>query len=104
MDQKSDPLRAPVSRPDLTGTLLGRLQIVARLGAGGMGEVYRAEDPKLRRTVAVKRVSAGLTGNPVEAARLLHEGQRLSALNNPNIASVYDVLEQDGEVFLVMEY
>jgi serine/threonine protein kinase/tetratricopeptide (TPR) repeat protein len=69
-----------------------------------MGEVWRAEDPKLRRTVAVKRVSASGTGKPTEAARLLREGQRLSALNHPNIASVYDVLEHDGEIFLVMEY
>ena len=75
-----------------------------RLGAGGMGEVWRAEDPKLQRTVAVKRVSVRETGDPEEAARLLREGQRLSALNHPNIASVYDVLEQDDEIFLVMEY
>jgi eukaryotic-like serine/threonine-protein kinase len=91
-------------QPDLTGTVLGRLHIVARLGAGGMGEVWRAEDPKLRRTVAVKRVSARGTGDRDEAARLLREGQRLSALNHPNIASVYDVLEQDDQIFLVMEY
>src|SRR6204780_4211488 len=96
--------RAPTTapRPDLSGTILGRLQVVARLGGGGMGEVWRAEDPKLRRTVAVKRVLASGTGNPTEAARLLREGQRLSALNHPNIAGVYDVLEQDGEIFLVM--
>ncbi|MGP0017351.1 MAG: protein kinase domain-containing protein [Candidatus Sulfotelmatobacter sp.] len=89
---------------DLTGTTLGRLRVVGRLGAGGMGEVWRAEDPKLQRTVAVKRVSVRGTGDRDEAARLLREGQRLSALNHPNIASVYDVLEQDDEIFLVMEY
>jgi serine/threonine protein kinase/Tfp pilus assembly protein PilF len=89
---------------DLTGTVVGRLRVVARLGAGGMGEVWRAEDPKLQRTVAVKRVSVRGTGDRDEAARLLREGQRLSALNHPNIASVYDVLEQDDEIFLVMEY
>jgi serine/threonine protein kinase len=69
-----------------------------------MGEVWRAEDPKLRRTVAIKRVSASGSGHPAEASRLLREGRRLSALNHPNIASVYDIVEQDGEVFLVMEY
>ncbi|MGB7599215.1 MAG: protein kinase [Candidatus Sulfotelmatobacter sp.] len=104
MDETPDRVPTATPRQDLSGTVLGRLQVVARLGGGGMGEVWRAEDPKLRRTVAVKRVSASGTGNPTEAARLLHEGQRLSALNHPNIASVYDVLEQDGEIFLVIEY
>jgi len=104
MDETLDRTLTTAPRPDLSGTVLGRLQVVARLGAGGMGEVWRAEDPKLRRTVAIKRVSASGTGDPAEASRLLHEGRRLSALNHPNIASVYDVLEQDGEVFLVMEY
>lgn len=89
---------------DLAGTVLGRLRVVGRLGMGGMGEVWRAEDPKLRRTVAVKRVSVRGTGDRDEAVRLLREGQRLSALNHPNIASVYDVLEQDDEIFLIMEY
>jgi tetratricopeptide (TPR) repeat protein/TolB-like protein len=91
-------------QPDLAGTVLGRLRVVGRLGAGGMGEVWRAEDPKLQRTVAVKRVSICGTGDRDEAARLLREGQRLSALNHPNIASVFDVLEQDDQIFLVMEY
>src|SRR5580704_14501267 len=104
MDETLDRTLTTAPRPDLSGTVLGRLQVVARLGGGGMGEVWRAEDPKLRRTVAIKRVSASGTGDPAEASRLLHEGRRLSALNHPNIASVYDVLEQDGEVFLVMEY
>ncbi|MGB8985067.1 MAG: serine/threonine-protein kinase, partial [Candidatus Sulfotelmatobacter sp.] len=104
MDETPDRVPTATPRQDLSGTILGRLQVVARLGGGGMGEVWRAEDPKLRRTVAVKRVSATGTGNPTEAARLLREGQRLSALNHPNIASVYDVLEQDGEIFLVIEY
>ena len=104
MDETLDRTPTTTPRPDLTGTVLGRLQVVARLGAGGMGEVWRAEDPTLRRTVAIKRVSASGSGDPAEAARLLREGRRLSALNHPNIASVYDLLEQDGEIFLVMEY
>jgi len=104
MNDTPDLTRTSVPQPDLTGTILGRLRVTARLGAGGMGEVWRAEDPKLRRTVAIKRVSTRGKGGPDEAARLLREGQRLSALNHPNIASVYDVLEQDGEIFLVMEF
>ena len=104
MNDTPEDTRTTGPQPDLTGTTLGRLHVVARLGAGGMGEVWRADDPKLRRTVAIKRVSIRGSGGPDEAARLLREGQRLSALNHPNIASVYDVLEQDGEIFLVMEY
>src|SRR6202034_3592107 len=104
MNDTPEFTRTTSPQPDLTGTTLGRLRVTARLGAGGMGEVWRAEDPKLRRTVAIKRVSIRGRGGPDEAARLLREGQRLSALNHPNIASVYDVLEQDGEIFLVMEY
>src|ERR1700723_3569770 len=104
MNDTPEFTRTTSPQPDLTGTTLGRLRVTARLGTGGMGEVWRAEDPKLRRTVAIKRVSIRGRGGPDEAARLLREGQRLSALNHPNIASVYDVLEQDGEIFLVMEY
>src|ERR1700721_21559 len=104
MNDTPDLTRTSVPQPDLTGTVLGRLRVTARLGAGGMGEVWRAEDPKLRRTVAIKRVSTRGKGGPDEAARLLREGQRLSALNHPNIASVYGILEQDGEIFLVMEF
>src|SRR5580698_3825386 len=104
MNDTPEFTRTTSPQPDLTGTTLGRLRVVARLGAGGMGEVWRADDPKLRRTVAIKRVSVRGSGGPDEATRLLREGQRLSALNHPNIASVYDVLEQDGEIFLVMEY
>ncbi len=104
MNDTPEPSSPAGPQPDLTGTILGRLRVVSRLGAGGMGEVWRAEDPKLRRTVAIKRVSIRGSGSADESARLVREGQRLSALNHPNIASVYDVLEQDGEIFLVMEY
>jgi serine/threonine protein kinase/tetratricopeptide (TPR) repeat protein len=102
-----DPAYQPSAAPrkkDLTGTQVGRFIIHDRLGSGGMGEVYRAEDTKLRRTVAIKRLSslAGSTEN--EVSRLLREGQRASALNHPNIAGVYDVLEDNGEILLVMEY
>ena len=89
---------------DLTGTQVGRFFVTDRLGHGGMGEVYRAEDSKLRRTVAIKRLSPMAGSGPEEVSRLLREGQRASALNHPNIASIYDVLEENGEVLLVMEY
>lgn len=89
---------------DLTGTQVARFFVTDRLGHGGMGEVYRAEDSKLRRTVAIKRMSPLAGSDPSEVSRLLREGQRASALNHPNIASIYDVLEENGEVLLVMEY
>jgi serine/threonine-protein kinase len=104
MSDMHDAVRTPAALRDLTGTTVGRFKILARLGAGGMGEVYRAEDTKLRRTVAIKRMSPRVHGDPIEAARLLREGQRASALNHPNIAAIYDVIEEKGEILLVMEY
>ena len=97
----------PASKPsgaarqhDLTGAMVGRFLIQHRLGSGGMGEVYLAEDTTLRRAVAVKRLSSASS----DVSRLVREGQRASALNHPNIASIYDVLENGVEVLLVMEY
>ena len=91
---------APV---DLTGLTIGRFVIRARLGAGGMGEVYRADDTQLKRTVAIKRLVRNLH-NQSPATRLLKEAQRASALNHPHIASVYDVFAMGSELLLVMEY
>ena len=102
-----DPAYQPSAaerRKDLTGTQVGRFVVHNRLGSGGMGEVYLAEDSKLRRSVALKRISSAGDANQNEISRLLREGQRASALNHPNIAGVYDVLEEHGEVLLVMEY
>jgi serine/threonine protein kinase/tetratricopeptide (TPR) repeat protein len=105
MSDMHDAVRTPPAAPqDLTGTTVGRFNILARLGAGGMGEVYRAEDTKLRRIVAIKRMAPRHNADPQETARLLREGQRASALHHPNVASVFDVLEEKGEIFLVMEY
>jgi tetratricopeptide (TPR) repeat protein len=105
MSDIHDAVRTPPAAPqDLTGTTVGRFNILARLGAGGMGEVYRAEDTKLRRTVAIKRMAPRAHADSAEAVRFLREGQRASALHHPNVASVFDVLEEKGEVLLVMEY
>jgi len=89
---------------DLTGTSIGRFVIRSKLGAGGMGEVYYAEDTQLRRPVALKRVSYRLGNNPEARRQVLREAQRASALNSEYIAGVYDVVEEHGELFLVMEY
>jgi tetratricopeptide (TPR) repeat protein len=88
--------------PGVDGVLAGRFHIEARLGAGGMGEVYRARDTTLRRLVAIKRTQRAAT--EADRKRFLHEGQRASALNHPGIAAIYDVFTDAGEVYLVMEY
>ena len=100
---KTPPAKSAPAQADLTGKTIGRFVIEARLGSGGMGEVYRALDTRLKRTVAIKRMSVrgGLTAE--DHTLFLREGQRASSLQHPNIASIYDVFEEDGEVFLVME-
>jgi eukaryotic-like serine/threonine-protein kinase len=89
---------------DLTGKAVGRFQITALLGKGGMGEVYLAEDSLLKRSVALKRVSASLRSNPQYRELLLKEAERASRLNDEHVAHVHDVLEHQGEIFVVMEY
>ncbi len=90
--------------PDLSGTMVGRFAIRSRLGAGGMGEVYRAEDTRLKRPVALKRIAPQLRADESYRRYFVKEAERASALIDPHIASVYDVLEENGETFLVMEY
>jgi eukaryotic-like serine/threonine-protein kinase len=89
---------------DLTGRTVGRYVITARLGAGNMGEVYLAQHTQLRHNVAIKRLAPRLRADERYLVRFLREGQRASALNHPHIARVYDVLEEKGELLLVMEY
>jgi serine/threonine protein kinase len=101
------PAPQPATPPDLadlTGKTVGRFAIRARLGAGGMGEVYRAEDTRLKRAVALKRVAPRLQADENYRKRFLREAQCASGLASQYIASVYDVLESNGEIFLVMEY
>jgi eukaryotic-like serine/threonine-protein kinase len=90
--------------PELTGTVARRFAIVKMLGAGGMGQVYQAQDTKLRRVVAIKRMAPRLQQDEGDRRRFLREAQQASALNHPNIASIYDVIEEEGEIFLIMEY
>jgi eukaryotic-like serine/threonine-protein kinase len=88
------------------GTALGPYEILAFLGAGGMGEVYRARDTRLERTVAIKilRVSEGEKSQAQGKLRFDREAKTISSLNHPNICHLYDVGEQDGVRYLVMEY
>ena len=87
---------------DLTGVTVGRFVVEVRLGAGGMGEVYRAVDTKLKRAVALKRITSSADGRYRQ--RLWTEARLASQLSDPRIASVYDVFEEDGELFLVNAY
>ena len=84
-------------------TRLGPYEIVALLGVGGMGEVYRATDTKLKRQVAIKVLPAALTSDPDRLARFQREAEVLASLNHPNIAAIYGLEESDGVRALVME-
>ncbi|HXN99988.1 MAG TPA: tetratricopeptide repeat protein [Candidatus Acidoferrales bacterium] len=95
---------APMSNSDLTGKTVGRFLIRERLGGGGMGEVYLADDTGLKRQVALKRISPALRADAESRQRLWKEAEWASRLNDPHIAAVYDVIDDGGEVFVVMEY
>jgi eukaryotic-like serine/threonine-protein kinase len=87
-----------------SGTKLGPYEIQSALGAGGMGEVYRARDTRLDRTVAVKILPSHLSSNPEAKQRFEREARAISSLNHPHICTLHDVGHQDGTDFLVMEF
>ncbi|HKA20617.1 MAG TPA: serine/threonine-protein kinase, partial [Blastocatellia bacterium] len=87
-----------------TGTRLGPYEILAPLGAGGMGEVYRARDTRLDRIVAIKVLPEPLSSNTELRQRFEREARAVSSLNHPHICALYDVGNQDGVEFLVMEF
>src|SRR4030088_3023350 len=89
--------------PLSAGTLLGPYEIIALLGAGGMGEVYRATDSRLNRAVALKILAPMLANDEQYMARFTREAQVLASLNHPNIAAIYGLEESDGVRALVME-
>ena len=86
------------------GTTLGPYQIESALGAGGMGEVYRARDTRLERTVAIKVLPEHVASDPDLKERFEREARSVAALNHPNICTLHDIGSQDGIDFLVMEY
>src|SRR2546427_12938268 len=85
------------------GRQLGFLQITALLGRGGMGEVYRARDAKLKRDVAIKILPAEFARDPDRVSRFQREAEVLASLNHSNIAAIYDLEETQGSRFLVLE-
>jgi serine/threonine protein kinase/Tol biopolymer transport system component len=87
-----------------SGTKLGPYEIQSPLGAGGMGEVYRARDTRLDRTVAVKVLASHLSSSPELKQRMEREGRAISSLNHPHICQLYDIGSQNGTDYLVMEF
>src|SRR6202046_41059 len=86
-----------------SGTKIGPYEIQSPLGAGGMGEVYRARDTKLGRDVAIKILPRIFTSDPVRLARFDREARILASLNHPHIGAIYGVEESDGARALVLE-
>src|SRR5215510_11389261 len=86
------------------GTKLGPYEILSAIGAGGMGEVYKARDTRLNRTVAIKVLLSHFSDNREMKARFDREAQTIAGLNHPHICVVHDAGHQDGTDYLVMEY
>src|SRR5215207_9225110 len=90
--------------PFLSGTRFGAFEVLERIGAGGMGEVYRARDTRLERTVALKVIRASDLAGRDRLERFKREARAISRLNHPRICALYDIGEHEGDAFLVMEY
>ena len=85
------------------GTRLGPYEIVTPIGAGGMGEVYRARDTRLDRTVAIKVLASKVVDDPDRRQRFEREARTIASLNHPNICTLYDIGDHEGQPFIVME-
>src|SRR5215471_10871839 len=88
----------------MVGQTIGNYQVLEKLGSGGMGEIYKAQDPRLNRFVAIKVLTAAGAGDPERRRRFTQEAQAASALNHPNIITIYDILSANDTEYMVMEF
>src|SRR5438270_12689008 len=88
----------------MLGRTISHYQIVERIGAGGMGEIYKAQDARLNRMVAIKVLTNASAGDSDRRRRLIQEAQAASALNHPNIITIYDITSDAESEYMVMEY
>ena len=88
----------------MVGKIIHHYQFIEKLGAGGMGEIWKAQDTRLNRTVAVKILTSASAGDPERRRRFIQEAQAASALNHPNIITIHDIISEGDAEYMVMEY
>src|SRR5713101_4973169 len=88
----------------MVGKTVVQYQFLEKLGAGGMGEIYKAQDSRLNRFVAIKVLPAAVSANPERRRRFIQEAQAASALNHPNIITIYDIVADGDAEYMVIEY